>query len=69
VLNVLHSDGTLVTQRFHFANAPHEYRHVLGWYRTVQELRAANVKAICIFDGKQRSAAKKAEARTASTPS
>ncbi|KAI0064360.1 PIN domain-like protein [Artomyces pyxidatus] len=51
-------DGTLVTQRLHFAPMPHEYRHVLGWYRLVQELRESGARAICVFDGKQRSPAK-----------
>ncbi|VDC00123.1 unnamed protein product [Peniophora sp. CBMAI 1063] len=54
-------DGTLITQRFHFANDPHPYRHVLGWYRLTHELREAGVHAICIFDGKERSAAKQGE--------
>ena len=55
------SDGTLITQRFHFAQAPHPYRHVLGWYRLVRELNDAGVSAICVFDGKQRSLAKARE--------
>ncbi|KZV67887.1 PIN domain-like protein [Peniophora sp. CONT] len=54
-------DGTLITQRFHFANDPHPYRHVLGWYRLTNELREAGAHAICIFDGKERSAAKQGE--------
>jgi flap endonuclease-1 len=55
------SDGTLVTQRFHFAQAPHSYRHVLGWYRLARELNEANVSAICVFDGKERNLAKAPE--------
>ncbi|KAJ3535116.1 hypothetical protein NM688_g7024 [Phlebia brevispora] len=54
-------DGTLITQRLHFAPMPHPYRHVLGWYRIAQELKDADVKSICIFDGKGRSLAKQAE--------
>lgn len=52
------SDGTLVTQRFHFSQVPHPYRHVLGWYRLIRELNNAGVSAICVFDGKERSLAK-----------
>lgn len=52
------SDATLITQRFHFAPTPHEHRHILGWYRLIQELRENNVCAVCIFDGKERSVAK-----------
>ncbi|KAL1742547.1 PIN domain-like protein [Schizophyllum fasciatum] len=54
-------DGTLITQRFHFAPLPHRYRHVLGWYRLVQEVRESGVSAICVFDGKERSLAKARE--------
>ncbi|KAF7344554.1 Flap endonuclease 1 [Mycena sanguinolenta] len=57
-----HSDGTLITQRLHFAQVPHNYRHVLGWYRLVKELQDSGVSAICVFDGKERSAAKAREA-------
>ena len=59
----MHSDGTLITQRLHFALMPHPYRHVLGWYRLAKELRGANVRAICVFDGPERSLAKQAEVR------
>ena len=55
------SDGTLITQRFHFAPEPHLSRHVLGWYRLAQELNDNGVQAVCIFDGKERSAAKAQE--------
>ncbi|KAK7039524.1 flap endonuclease 1 [Favolaschia claudopus] len=55
-------DGTLITQRLHFAQVPHHYRHVLGWYNVVKELQDAGVSAICVFDGKERSAAKAREA-------
>ncbi|KAF8068883.1 PIN domain-like protein [Lyophyllum atratum] len=51
-------DGTLITTRFHFAPAPHRFRHVLGWYRLVKELQEAGVEAVCVFDGKQRNIAK-----------
>ncbi|KAA1472047.1 PIN domain-like protein [Dentipellis sp. KUC8613] len=54
-------DGTLITQRLHYAPAPHPYRHVLGWYRLIRELRDDNVKAICVFDGKERNLAKAEE--------
>ncbi|KAJ3755161.1 PIN domain-like protein [Lentinula raphanica] len=55
-------DGTLLTQRFHFAQIPHPYRHVLGWYRLIKELEQFGVEAICVFDGKGRNAAKAQEA-------
>ncbi|KAF8273485.1 PIN domain-like protein [Lactarius quietus] len=54
-------DGTLVTQRFHFAPMPHEYRHILGWYRLIQEFREHGIRAICVFDGEERTAAKSNE--------
>ncbi|KZT25702.1 PIN domain-like protein [Neolentinus lepideus HHB14362 ss-1] len=54
-------DGTLITSRLHFAQTPHRYRHVLGWYRLIRELRDSSVNAICVFDGKQRNAAKQLE--------
>lgn len=54
-------DGTLITQRLHFAPVPHQNRHVLGWYRLLNDLKKANVRAICVFDGKERNAAKAAE--------
>ncbi|KAG6830283.1 hypothetical protein H0H87_008581 [Tephrocybe sp. NHM501043] len=55
-------DGTLITQRLHFAPSPHPYRHVLGWYRLARELQEAGVKAVCVFDGKERNVAKTREA-------
>lgn len=55
------SDGTLVTQRMYWAPMPHEYRHVLGWFRLITELKDSNVNAICVFDGKERTAAKAVE--------
>ncbi|THH00986.1 hypothetical protein EW026_g1620 [Hermanssonia centrifuga] len=54
-------DGTLITQRLHFAPMPHPYRHVLGWYRIIKELRDSAVTAICVFDGKDRNLAKQIE--------
>ncbi|KAK7676791.1 hypothetical protein QCA50_020259 [Cerrena zonata] len=54
-------DGTLLTQRLHFAPTPHAHRHVLGWYRIIKELQASEVKAVCVFDGPQRSLAKQLE--------
>jgi len=55
------SDGTLVTQRFHFAPMPHQYRHTLGWFRLINELREHGVKAVCVFDGEERTVAKSSE--------
>ncbi|KAJ7485415.1 PIN domain-like protein [Mycena latifolia] len=55
-------DGTLITQRLHFAQVPHNYRHVVGWYRLIKELEDSGVSAICVFDGKERSLAKAREA-------
>ncbi|KAI0301647.1 PIN domain-like protein [Multifurca ochricompacta] len=40
---------------------PHEYRHILGWYRLIQELRENDVRAICVFDGGERTLAKSNE--------
>ncbi|KAG2134858.1 PIN domain-like protein [Suillus clintonianus] len=54
-------DGTLITQRLHFAPMPHPHRHVLGWHRIITELKECNVKAICVFDGRDRSVAKARE--------
>ncbi|EMD35532.1 hypothetical protein CERSUDRAFT_116277 [Gelatoporia subvermispora B] len=54
-------DGTLVTQRLHFVAHPHPFRHVIGWYRLIRELQDCNVKAICVFDGKERNIAKAME--------
>ncbi|KAH9177730.1 PIN domain-like protein [Lactarius sanguifluus] len=54
-------DGTLVTQRFHFAPMPHEYRHILGWYRLIQEFKEHGIRAICVFDGEERTTAKSSE--------
>ncbi|THU79961.1 PIN domain-like protein [Dendrothele bispora CBS 962.96] len=54
-------DGTLITQRLHFAPVPHPYRHIIGWYRLVKELENFGVQAICVFDGKERSTAKARE--------
>ncbi|KAK2464559.1 hypothetical protein APHAL10511_003417 [Amanita phalloides] len=45
----------------HFAPVPHQYRHVLGWYRLAKELEESGVSAICVFDGKERSLAKARE--------
>lgn len=55
------SDGTLVTQRFHFAPMPNQYRHILGWFRLINELREHGIRAICVFDGEERTAAKSSE--------
>ncbi|KAG2154282.1 PIN domain-like protein [Suillus bovinus] len=54
-------DGTLITQRLHFAPMPHPHRHILGWHRIITELKECNVHAICVFDGRGRSIAKARE--------
>ena len=64
----LFSDGTLITQRMHYAPSPHPYRHVLGWYRLLQELKDSGVSAICVFDGKERNLAKAMEVRLCVDP-
>lgn len=61
LIGQLYRDGTLLTQRFHFAQIPHPYRHVLGWYRLIKELEHFGVEAICVFDGKERNLAKAQE--------
>ncbi|KAF8438072.1 PIN domain-like protein [Boletus edulis BED1] len=40
---------------------PHPHRHIIGWYRILTELRDSDVRAICVFDGTQRNAAKARE--------
>lgn len=40
---------------------PHKYRHVLGWYRLIHELREHGIRAICVFDGEERTVAKSNE--------
>ncbi|KIJ61629.1 hypothetical protein HYDPIDRAFT_169641 [Hydnomerulius pinastri MD-312] len=35
--------------------------HVLGWHRIIAELKECDVRAICVFDGKERNAAKARE--------
>ena len=42
---------------------PYHYRHVLGWYRIVKEFDEAGTNLVCVFDGKERTEAKKAEVR------
>ncbi|RPD61239.1 PIN domain-like protein [Lentinus tigrinus ALCF2SS1-6] len=54
-------DGTLITQRFHFAPMPQRHRHVLAWYRLASHLRNNNIQAVCVFDGRERSLAKERE--------
>jgi len=58
------SDGTLVTQRFHYSQSPLKRRSIVGWYRLVNDMRFHGVKPICVFDGKERTAAKRREVRT-----
>ncbi|KAJ3491314.1 hypothetical protein NLI96_g815 [Meripilus lineatus] len=36
-------------------------RHIIGWYRVIKELKESDVTALCVFDGKERSLAKKNE--------
>lgn len=55
------SDGTLITQRFHFVSNEHANYHVLGWYRLARELNRNNISAICVFDGEERNTAKAGE--------
>jgi len=50
------SDGTLITQRLHFASMPWDHRHVLGWYKIIQELKDSGVHVICVFYGQERKA-------------
>lgn len=40
---------------------PHHHRHVLGWHRILTEFKECDVRAICVFDGQERSAAKARE--------
>ncbi|KAH7886950.1 PIN domain-like protein [Phlebopus sp. FC_14] len=40
---------------------PHQHRHVLGWHRILTELKEGDVRAICVFDGKERGTAKMRE--------
>ena len=42
---------------------PHQYRHILGWFRLISELREHGIRAICVFDGKERAVAKSSEVR------
>ncbi|KAL9710344.1 hypothetical protein Ac2012v2_006643 [Leucoagaricus gongylophorus] len=56
-------DGTLITQRLHYAPSPHPSRHVLGWYHLAREINKSGVSAVCIFDGQKRSIAKAEETR------
>ncbi|CAE6489591.1 unnamed protein product [Rhizoctonia solani] len=55
------SDGTLITQRLFYAPDSRPYRHVLGWYQLIQELRQNKINVICVFDGKGRISAKQGE--------
>lgn len=57
----LGSDGTLITQRFHFIPGKHPYQHIISWHRLVQELNENGVYCVCIFDGKERNHAKARE--------
>jgi hypothetical protein len=40
---------------------PHQYRHILGWFRLINEFREHDIRAICVFDGEERTAAKSSE--------
>lgn len=44
------SDGTLLVQRFHHRDNNLESRHLLGLYRTVNELRSVQALPIVVFD-------------------
>jgi flap endonuclease-1 len=55
------SDGTLITQRFHFIPGKHPYQHIISWYRLAQELNENGVSGVAIFDGKDRNHAKARE--------
>ncbi|KAH9941626.1 PIN domain-like protein [Epithele typhae] len=56
-------DGTLITQRFHYARTPHQHRHILHWYLLTRALKNNNVNVICVFDGDVRNTAKEDELR------
>ena len=58
------SDGTLITQRLHFAQVPGHggSQHVSGWYKIAKELNDNGISAICVFDGESRNSAKAREA-------
>lgn len=43
-------DATLLVQRFHFSEDEHPARHVIGFYRLISALRAADVYPIFVFD-------------------
>jgi hypothetical protein len=47
---------------------PHEHRHILGWYRLIQEFREHGIRAICVFDGEERTTAKSNEVSMRRTP-
>ncbi|KAG8847578.1 hypothetical protein FRB91_011664 [Serendipita sp. 411] len=51
-------DATLVTQRLHFARSTIPNHHVFRWYRLIVDLKEHDVNVICVFDGKERHAAK-----------
>lgn len=40
---------------------PHPCRHIIGWHRILTELKDSDVRAICVFDGNERTAAKARE--------
>lgn len=40
---------------------PHQYRHILGWFRLINELRDHGIRTLCVFDGEERTAAKSSE--------
>ncbi|KAG8816070.1 hypothetical protein FRC17_000475 [Serendipita sp. 399] len=51
-------DATLLTQRLHYSPSSIHNHHVLRWYRLISELKSNGVNVICVFDGKERHAAK-----------
>ncbi|KZO94129.1 PIN domain-like protein [Calocera viscosa TUFC12733] len=54
-------DGNLITQRLHFGATSHAHRHVVGWFKVINDLRANGVGVITVWDGKERSSAKARE--------
>ena len=43
-------DATLLIQRLHFADDPHESRHLIGFYRLITSLRQHDIQPIMVFD-------------------
>lgn len=60
----LHSDATLISQRFWYDRDPHPHRHIRSWYQLILETRKSGVKVICVFDGRGVNEAKRREVCT-----